>query len=123
AENETAAAAPQPPSAEVVVKQRAASAGQRFPVKRGSVVIGAVILGLGLLVALWLWRSQKKTEAVPRLRRFRSKQRRPRRAQPFFPSSLRRRQLFLRRLHRARPKSRRLRKPNLRRARPSQTRK
>src|SRR5213595_2506801 len=87
AESETAAAAPQPPSAEVVMKQRTVSAGQRSPVKRGPVVIGAVVLVLGLLVALWLWRSQKKTEAVPRLRRFRSKQRRPRRAQPFFPSS------------------------------------
>jgi hypothetical protein len=64
-ENETTVAAPQPPSVELVMKQRAASARQRSPVKRAPFVVGAVILVLGLIVALWLWRSQKKTEVAP----------------------------------------------------------
>jgi hypothetical protein len=64
AEHETAAVSPQPPPAEVVLKQRAASGGQQSPMKRGPVLIGAVILVIGLILALWVWRSQKKTEVV-----------------------------------------------------------
>jgi hypothetical protein len=63
AETATAAAS-QPPPAEVVMKQRAA-AEQQPPVKRTPILIGAVILIVGLLFALWMWRSQKKTEVVP----------------------------------------------------------
>ena len=64
AETETAAAASQPPPAEVVMKQRAA-AEQRTPVKRTPILIGAAILVVGLAFALWMWRSEKKTEVVP----------------------------------------------------------
>ncbi|MEY2578849.1 MAG: hypothetical protein QOI49_1673 [Verrucomicrobiota bacterium] len=63
AETATAAAS-QPPPAEVVMKQRAA-AEQQPPVKRGPILIGAVILVVGLSFALWMWRSQNKTEVVP----------------------------------------------------------
>jgi hypothetical protein len=61
AEIETAAAASRVPPAEVVMKQRAATE-QKPPVKRTPFLIGAVILVVGLLFALWMWRSQKKTE-------------------------------------------------------------
>lgn len=64
AENETAAVSPQPPPAEVVMKQRPASGGQQSPMKRGAVIIGGVILVIGLVLTLWVWRSQKKTEVI-----------------------------------------------------------
>jgi hypothetical protein len=64
AEAATAAAASPAPPAEVVMKQRAAGE-QQLPVKRGPILIGAIILVVGLLFALWMWRSQKKTEVVP----------------------------------------------------------
>jgi hypothetical protein len=63
AETETTAAASQAPPAEVVMKQRAAAERQP-PVKRTPFLIGSVILVVGLLFALWMWRSQKKTEVV-----------------------------------------------------------
>jgi TIR domain-containing protein len=64
AENAAAAAVPQSSPAEVVMKQRAASAKQQSPMKRGPVLIGAIILAIGLVFALWTWRSQEKTEVV-----------------------------------------------------------
>jgi hypothetical protein len=57
------AASPAPP-AEVVMKQRAASE-QQPPVNRKPILIGAVLLVVALLFALWMWRSQKKPEVVP----------------------------------------------------------
>ena len=63
AANEVAAATPQSSPAEVVTKQRAISGGQS-PTKRTPFVIGAVILVIGLVFALWMWRPQKKTEVV-----------------------------------------------------------
>jgi len=63
AETETAAAASRKPPAEVMLKQRAASQKQP-PGKQRPALIGAVILVILLLFALWLWRSQKKTELV-----------------------------------------------------------
>jgi hypothetical protein len=63
AETETAAASPAPP-AEVVMKQRAAT--EQLPsANRKPILIGAVLLVVALLFALWMWRSQKKTEVVP----------------------------------------------------------
>jgi hypothetical protein len=64
AETATAAAASQPPPAEVAMKQRAASE-QQPSVKRTPLLIGAIILVVALVFALWMWRSQKKTEIVP----------------------------------------------------------
>jgi hypothetical protein len=64
AANETAAAASQAPPAEGVMKQRVVSAGQPSPAKRAHFAISVIILVIGILVALWAWRSQKKTEVV-----------------------------------------------------------
>jgi hypothetical protein len=65
ATSETAAATPQSPPAETVMKPSTVSGGQPSPVKRAHLVISVIILAIGLLVALWAWRSQKKTEVVP----------------------------------------------------------
>jgi hypothetical protein len=63
ADTATAAAASQAPPAEVVMKQRAA-AEQQPSASRRPLLIGSIILVVGLVFALWMWRSQKKTEVV-----------------------------------------------------------
>jgi hypothetical protein len=61
---ETAAAASShAPPAEVVMKQRAAT--EQLPSANWKpILIGAVLLVVALLFAVWMWRSQKKTEVV-----------------------------------------------------------
>jgi len=63
AETEMAAVASPARPAEVMMKQRPA-AEQPPPGKRGRLLIAALILAIGLLLALWMWRSQKKTEVI-----------------------------------------------------------
>jgi len=63
-ESETGPAASPPPSAEVMLKQRASSAGQKSSVSWRPFVVGAVILAVALGITLWVLRSQRKIEVV-----------------------------------------------------------
>ncbi|MEY2512156.1 MAG: hypothetical protein QOE26_2919 [Verrucomicrobiota bacterium] len=63
AETAAAAASSHAPPAEVVMKQRAAT--EQLPSANWKpILIGAVLLVVALLFAVWMWRSQKKTEVV-----------------------------------------------------------
>jgi hypothetical protein len=62
-ESETAPATPQPTPAEVG-RTRPTATGQKVSGIRRSLIVGAVLLGVALIIAFWVLRSQKKSDVV-----------------------------------------------------------